>query len=465
MFKPIPGCETVTLSLKGQLQYHDGSACALPIVDGKVELTLYGRTQWWHVGWLALVAHYELFLPPGHEHRLFDIRFVPASPKLRKLVCGQIPVIDEPIEVKPGYRLVLSFPHLAVSIEGDVHHWRDGRDIDQIYVLKEYRATPTYTPDKSRMSVIGIHRLVAMAWVPNEDWVKQYIVNHRDGVRSHNHADNLEWVSYSGNSDHAVVTGARPEAITCRVLDTQTDQEHTFPSQRRAAEFMGLEADALRSLTRHQTPGRRILDRYEFRAADDERPWFSRQHGQARSGRYTIHLTLPDGTVEDHPDVRTFIRQFRVWNASSIEAIQARFTKLYPTIGFSYTDHFDTGSVQAYELATGRVVETPTIRAMEALTGDRFIVIRTALRGGKPRNDPKWLYRYSTDAPWDIDVTFDKSRPKRILATHTATQEQRTFDSLRACAAAFEVDRDLIKHRLTTGRDHQGWVFQESTSS
>lgn len=464
MFKPIPGHETLTISLNGQMQYRDGTACALPIAEGKVELTLYGTTRRWDITWLGLVAHYEMFFPPGHEHRLFEVRFTPVNPKLRKLVCGQMPVIRKPIEVKPGFRLVLPYSHLAVSRNGRVLSWKSGEIHDKFSMAKKYLIFNTRSPDKSRNTIVGVHRLVALAWVPNKDWMETYIVNHRDGVRDHNVASNLEWVSFTGNSDHAIETGARPEAITCRVLDTVSDTEHSFASQRRAAEFMGLEPDALKAITRYLTPGKRIGGRYEFRTSGDDRPWFSRTHGDTPSGRYTIHLTYPDGRVENHPDVRTFIREFKVWNANSIEKIQARFRQLYPTVEFSYTDHYDAQPLQAYELATGKVLESDTIRGMTALTGEDFNTIRRGVKGLKARKDPKWLYRYHSTEPWQTEIAYDKSRPKRILATHNQTQEQRTYDSLRACSAAFGVDRDLIKLRLTTGRDHQGWVFTEIES-
>ena len=461
MFKPIPGHESLQISLNGQMQYSDGSACALPAAGGKVEITLYGQTRWLDLHWLALIAHYELRLPDGHQHRLFEIGFVHANPKLRRLVCGKIPVIRRGVEVRPGFRLVLSYPHLAVSRSGDVWSLKTNALLTQYHMAKGYRNITTWSPDKSKNTTVGVHRLVAMAWVPNHNWIEAYIVNHKDGRRDNNRAKNLEWVSFTGNADHAVLSGARPETIACRVLDTQTNVEHTFPSQRRAAEFMGLDPDALKGITLHRTPGRLIHGRYEYRPEGDERSWFSRTHGQKPSGRYTIHLTYPDGRQEDHPDVRTFIRQFKVWNASGIEKVETRFRQLYPDVVFQVTDHFDCKPLQAKEITSGRELSAPTIRAMEDLTGDDFNTIRRALQNVKSRKDPKWLYRFETTEPWNLEVTYDKSRPKRILATHAETQAERMFDSLRACATAMGVDRDLIKLRLTSGRDYQGWMFRE----
>lgn len=47
-----------------------------------------------------------------------------------------------------------------------------------------------------------MHRLVAKAFIPNPD--NKRCVNHIDGDKSNNLLDNLEWVSYQENTDHAL---------------------------------------------------------------------------------------------------------------------------------------------------------------------------------------------------------------------------------------------------------------------
>lgn len=50
-----------------------------------------------------------------------------------------------------------------------------------------------------------VHRIVAMAFIPNPDGLPQ--INHKNGVKVDNRADNLEWCTNQQNRDHAVAHG------------------------------------------------------------------------------------------------------------------------------------------------------------------------------------------------------------------------------------------------------------------
>lgn len=58
------------------------------------------------------------------------------------------------------------------------------------------------------IKTVKIHRLVAKAYLPAVPGKDQ--VNHKDGVKSNNAAENLEWADCGDNIRHAVSTGLNP---------------------------------------------------------------------------------------------------------------------------------------------------------------------------------------------------------------------------------------------------------------
>lgn len=60
----------------------------------------------------------------------------------------------------------------------------------------------------------AVHRLVALAFCDGHS--PELIVNHKNGVRNDNRAENLEWVTYSENSAHGFRVNGRKNPFTGR---------------------------------------------------------------------------------------------------------------------------------------------------------------------------------------------------------------------------------------------------------
>lgn len=85
--------------------------------------------------------------------------------------------------------------------------------------LKPYYSGSGYMMVMINQSKIYVHRIVASLFIPNSDNKPQ--VNHINGDKSDNRADNLEWVTQSENQKHRYsVLGKKARMIPVKCLDT-----------------------------------------------------------------------------------------------------------------------------------------------------------------------------------------------------------------------------------------------------
>lgn len=93
---------------------------------------------------------------------------------------------------------------LEVSNEGRLRsNLRDGRILKPSMDQKGYLRL-RMTIDRKKYS-FKVHRLVAQAFIPNPEDKPQ--VNHIDGNKQNNRADNLEWITNKENVHHAIKNG------------------------------------------------------------------------------------------------------------------------------------------------------------------------------------------------------------------------------------------------------------------
>lgn len=122
----------------------------------------------------------------------------------------------------------------AASASGKIWSYKNKRflkDRDEKY---GYRRISLRQNGSDQLQTFMIHRLVALAWVPNPDNLPQ--INHKDEDKTNNHYTNLEWcdikynINYGTRSERA--GRARSRAVRC------IETGEVFPSIKAAGEWL-----------------------------------------------------------------------------------------------------------------------------------------------------------------------------------------------------------------------------------
>lgn len=93
------------------------------------------------------------------------------------------------------------YPNYGVTESGIVY-----RLDKKTKLTPNLRGVPKYwyvrTCHGNKSQNVRVHRLIAQAWLPNDDPDNKNTVNHLDGDKLNNHISNLEWTTLAKNNQH-----------------------------------------------------------------------------------------------------------------------------------------------------------------------------------------------------------------------------------------------------------------------
>jgi hypothetical protein len=93
-----------------------------------------------------------------------------------------------------------------------------------------------YYPCYINGETFKIHRIIAYAFIPNDDVINKDVVNHKDGIKTNNALDNLEWVTTAQNNQHAYDTGLNKNGIKIERTDINTNTTRIFNTIKQTAD-------------------------------------------------------------------------------------------------------------------------------------------------------------------------------------------------------------------------------------
>lgn len=135
---------------------------------------------------------------------------------------------------------------LARRRENHTHGvWIQPEQIMSVRLNKDGYECVCLTPKNGKRKTERVHRLVALAFIPNPD--KKPEVNHINCIRDDNRVKNLEWVTRQENIAHTVKCGGRVKKyIKC----IETNQ--IFKTSKEASNINGGDAGNIRKVARNR---------------------------------------------------------------------------------------------------------------------------------------------------------------------------------------------------------------------
>lgn len=110
---------------------------------------------------------------------------------------------DKALVIAPTeFTVIKDYPIYVITKKGEVYNTYTKRYLKPW--LNNGYCHVTFCNDIGKKRNYKVHRLVADAYIPNTNREERDIVNHKDGNKTNNNVENLEWVNNSENRKHAI---------------------------------------------------------------------------------------------------------------------------------------------------------------------------------------------------------------------------------------------------------------------
>ena len=142
--------------------------------------------------------------------------------------------------VTTGWKFIKGFENYIISPEGEIFSLITNRPIRNCDNGNGYRYVVLRRDGKSWNRYV--HRLVCETFFGSSSLE----VNHKDGNKTNNCLDNLEYVSSSENTRHGFKKGLMK---TCPIVIEKQGCGYWFPTQKECSDFLGASKSAVNALS------------------------------------------------------------------------------------------------------------------------------------------------------------------------------------------------------------------------
>lgn len=472
MFKPIPGNRDYRIDRRGNICDLNGEKVDFTICEGNsIKIDIFGQERWVELEWLALLSWYEFGDMVDLAKHLDKIEFRVASKSYMRMTCGKVPYFSKPIYFKDGFRHIPTNPRHAIDKNGRVLDTRTNGVVFRTYDDNSgYPTKYIRTPDKNMNRHQRIHRLLALAWLKNEDFVVRPIINHKDGDPSNYDLSNIEWCSPQENAQHALITGLNSTCLGVKTRDAYTGEVKVYNSFADLSRNTGLSPGLSTNALKGKMPGFLWKKRFEIKRADDSSPWFY-ENTEPRKDRptkaiYTITVRdLKTDQKTTYHNLDDFVAEFSLdrYKACSVNKAIVEFEEKYGDVyGVEAERNALEGPYLLQNLTTGKKVIAPSLVVASDVTGvGRSLLQYDLSRGNKCIYPDEWIVKEGIEPFVGIDeYAVKKTRGKKVVSLDEGTGREVTHSSVKAASRYTGLNERTIANNLGKGSTVKGYNFR-----
>ena len=469
MFKKIPGSLDYSINLNGTIVDHFGNIVEFKKdKNNKIVIDLFNERKKFSTEFLSYLAWYETGCINNLQNHLNDIAFYPYEFRCLRVRCGRIMGFTKPIYLKEGFRYIPNFPRYAINIFGDIIDTFTNLFVtDKSIGTDGYSVAYIYTPDRNANRNIRIHRLIAHAWLPNNDFINKPIINHIDGDRLNNKLENLEWCSFSENSRHALDTGLTKTTKKMKTRDVKTGEINIYKSVSEMGRILGCGTGKNINSFANKLPGYLFNKRYEIKSIDDNTPWFYEDKEtldqEYFKSFYTITvLNKETGELKIFNNVKPFYKAYNLWtkNGSVSDGI-ALLKERYTNLDAWYKRNALEKPYRVIDIKDKSVIIFGSLKDVQNYIKINKSVLQSDLsRGLKFIYHNKWIVVTGIN---EIDFDNYKNKPKvfsKVVITNTITGEEIIASSMKHASRIVRINFKTILKYINTDRIIKGYLFR-----
>lgn len=172
----------------------------------------------------------------------------------------------------PGYYEIPGFSKYAISPDGIL--------INKLYNGRAVSGGPNpdgyhnfrINGDDGHTLTWGRHRLLAFVFLHPGIDITNLVVNHKNAIKGDDFLDNLEWMTYQENQEHAGMMGLTIKCQPVAIRDIDTGVIRKYPSIVECARALGVSKDTVNWRVK-MGDSRVFPDRKQYRLTHQDVPW------------------------------------------------------------------------------------------------------------------------------------------------------------------------------------------------